>query len=111
MKDGYYYEWITKKKLADQGLLVFRSAGSFGLFDIVAIDPNNGKVVLIEVKRRKELEDPIDLIKDKLEDYKKIIEQLGKYDYFKFELWYYTKNYRFLRVYDLKELIKAAEQI
>jgi len=46
---GYRIERIARKNLEDQGYYVIRSAGSKGLFDLIAI--NQREVKLIQIKK------------------------------------------------------------
>lgn len=73
---GTYYERKARQILESQGFYVIRSAGSFGLFDLVAINPNNGKVKLIQVKSGKAKID------------KQSLEQMKKFKkHFQIEIW------------------------
>lgn len=49
---GRNYEYYIKSKLEKAGFFVVRSAGSHGVFDLIAID-QNGKVYGIQVKKNK----------------------------------------------------------
>ncbi|MEM1668908.1 MAG: restriction endonuclease [Thermofilaceae archaeon] len=48
---GRNFEYLIRKKLESKGFLVIRSAGSKGLFDLVAIKEN--EVYLIQCKKNK----------------------------------------------------------
>ena len=55
-RKGAKAEWELKRHLEANGLYVVRSAGSHGLFDLVAIGPK--EVLLIQVKKGKGRERP-----------------------------------------------------
>lgn len=48
-RKGWYYEDKIRKELEEQGLYTIRSAGSKGLFDVVAISSHF--IILIQSKR------------------------------------------------------------
>lgn len=52
-RKGTYYERKARKILESQDYYVIRSAGSLGLFDLVAIHKSTGEVRLIQVKSGK----------------------------------------------------------
>ena len=50
---GRAIEWKARKELESRGFTVIRSAGSKGVFDLVALDANS--LILIQVKRANRL--------------------------------------------------------
>jgi Holliday junction resolvase len=60
---GRRFEWQLKKDLEEQGYLVFRTAGSHGLFDLIGLD-KNGKPLLIQCKVTKNDKNIKTLIKE-----------------------------------------------
>ncbi|MEM5830202.1 MAG: hypothetical protein QXL82_01700 [Candidatus Aenigmatarchaeota archaeon] len=50
-KVGRYYEYKVKKHLENLGYIVFRSAGSHGYFDLIAIHPITKNILFIQVKK------------------------------------------------------------
>ena len=50
-KKGYAVERYCAEKLRQMGFYVYRSAGSRGLADIIAINPKDNEIWLIQVKK------------------------------------------------------------
>lgn len=50
-KRGYAVERYCAEKLRQMGFYVYRSAGSRGLADIIAINPKDNEIWLIQVKK------------------------------------------------------------
>lgn len=61
---GIRYEYQIKDLLTDEGYYVIRSAGSHGLFDLIAINVSEKKILLIQCKK---IAKDFDKIKEKLE--------------------------------------------
>ena len=58
-RKGAKYEYYVKKTLEEKGYLVVRSAGSHGPFDLVAIDIKKREILLVQVKKRKNVPSPV----------------------------------------------------
>ena len=50
---GVRYEYIAKKALEQDGWIVFRSAGSHGIFDLSCIHPELGEAMFLQIKATK----------------------------------------------------------
>lgn len=50
-KKGYQVERLCAERLRNKGMLTFRSAGSRGMADVLAIDPQNKEILLVQVKK------------------------------------------------------------
>jgi Holliday junction resolvase len=51
-KYGYLVEQYCKSILKKQGYIVFRSAGSKGIADLTAVNPQKHEILLIQVKKQ-----------------------------------------------------------
>lgn len=78
---GRRYEYEVKKILTRLGYIVLRSAGSHGLFDLIAIHPITKNVIFIQVKKEKRIDENIKRIKELFKDF-------GKVANVQFQLWY-----------------------
>lgn len=82
---GRYYEYRVKSLLEKCGYIVFRSAGSHGLFDLIAINPNTKIILFIQVKKNKVVDENIRKVKE-------IFKNFGKQANVYFQLWYVDKK-------------------
>lgn len=63
---GYRNERKTIKLFTDRGYIVMRSGGSHGPWDLVALDPVSGGVVLVQCKTNRP---PVTLSEDEVKSY------------------------------------------
>ena len=89
---GRSKEYWVKKFLEERGYIVIRSAGSKGLFDIVAVHPEKGIVRLIQVKA---INRRVFSFKETRE-MEKILFDLAKkniyHDHIRYEVWIYNRE-------------------
>ena len=52
-RNGVYRERVIMKEYEKEGYVCFRSAGSHGLFDVIAINPWTKRIYLIQAKTGK----------------------------------------------------------
>ncbi|MEM5828279.1 MAG: hypothetical protein QW197_02115 [Candidatus Aenigmatarchaeota archaeon] len=68
-KIGRYYEYRVKKLLENAGYIVVRSAGSHGLFDLVAIHPITKNILFIQVKKTFKKDENLNEMLEKFKDF------------------------------------------
>jgi len=92
---GRYYEYKVKEILERNGYIVFRSAGSHGFFDLIALHPITKTILFIQVKK--------DFKKDEnIKRAIKILKDFGNFAKVYFQVWY--KGLRNFKVKNLFEL-------
>jgi len=92
---GRYYEYRVKEILEKSGYIVFRSAGSHGFFDLIALHPITKTILFIQVKKKFRKDENI---KKALE----ILKDFGDFAKVYFQVWY--KDFRGFKVKNLFEL-------
>jgi len=92
---GRYYEYKVKEILERSGYIVFRSAGSHGLFDLIALHPITKTILFIQVKKNFKKDENIKKSREILKDF-------GDFAKVYFQVWY--KELRNFKVKNLFEL-------
>ncbi|MEM2368438.1 MAG: restriction endonuclease [Candidatus Bathyarchaeia archaeon] len=92
-KRGYAVERYCAEKLRQMGFYVYRSAGSRGLADVIAINPKDGEVWLVQVKKE-EAPKELDRLRERFSGLKNMDGQ------------YALKSFIFIKIRNKYEFIK-----